>query len=76
MVNRWEEVTEEGHTFYVSDTLGSIQKVGNMAYIGLIPKVLKIGPFRNLDEAKAVMALAQRDIDKMMEEYNLTLSGK
>ena len=76
MNNYWEEVTEEGRTFYVNDTLGSIQKVGDMAYVGLVPKVLKIGPFRNLEEAKAIMALAQRDIDKIMDEYNLTLSGK
>jgi hypothetical protein len=75
-MDNWVECSEEGTVFYVNDTLGSIQKVSEGAYVGLVPKVMKLGPFKNLEEAKRVIARAKLDIDKLLEEYNLTLAGK
>jgi hypothetical protein len=75
-MNKWNEIVEEGHVFYENDEVGCIQKLTDGIYLGMVPKVIKLGPFKDLEEAKKILLLAKADIDKLVEEYNLTLTGK
>lgn len=62
----WKKVQEDGQEFYINEELGNVIKAGDK-YISLFPKMLKIGPFKNLDEAQRALVRAS----EMIEEFEL-----
>ena len=68
----WKEHIEEGQVFYIHETLGNIQKLSSGQYVALIPKVIKLGAFDNLEEAQQAAA-DKAGLDRAVESYNLHL---
>jgi hypothetical protein len=75
-MSNWIEIVEEGVVLYENDEVGCIRKLSDDAYLGLLPKVIKLGPFKDLEEAKRILVMVKADFNRVVEEYNLTLMGK
>jgi hypothetical protein len=75
-MNEWEEVVEEGVTYYINKQYGNIVKLNDNSYVCIIPKTYKLGPFDSLEEAKIVTVQNSDDIGRMIHEFNLKLISK
>ena len=70
-MSNWKEITEEGVVYYVNDELGNVMKVGDM-FVSMMPVVVKLGPFKTLEEAKASL-MNKQAVKNLIEEYNAKL---
>jgi glycine cleavage system H lipoate-binding protein len=68
-MSNWVEIEEEGHTYYVNEDLGNIIKITDNLYVSCMPKVVKLGPFGTLEEAKAAFD-HKSDVESALEEVN------
>lgn len=66
----WEMVIEDGHVFWVHDHLGNIQQTANEKYYSYLPKVVRLGPFNSLGEAKFAIVNNKAALDKLIEDFN------
>lgn len=68
-MSKWVQVVEEGQVFWVNEELGNVYKAEEGMYLSLLPRVLKMGPFKTLEEAqlalesKAVKAIVDQHLD-------------
>lgn len=73
----WKEVIEEGQVIYVNDEYGNIVKLGNESFLSLYPKIIKFGPFSDLEHAKSALIWQKEKLDNLLEEFNNTfVEGK
>jgi len=69
----WESFTEEGVQWWIHEEYGNIMKQGDV-YIGMVPKVVKIGPFLELEKAQEALSanrnkrLLEQKLDEFSEE--------
>lgn len=68
----WEEVHGGGGHFWVNEKFGNVAKTSDGSYISLIPKVVKLGPFLTLEEAKKAVE-DTTSLDHTLERFNLDL---
>jgi len=71
----WNEMTVEGSTMWVSDTHGTIMKTPNGQYVAMVPKVIRVGPFTDLDPAKSACEDTTK-LNQVLDEYNLEVIRK
>lgn len=69
----WKELIEEGVVWYVNDEVGNVQKLSNGQYVAMVPRVVKLGPFNSLEEAKQA-AMDKEGLSRIIETYNLNLT--
>ncbi len=68
----WKEHLEEGVVWYVHEKLGNIQKTVDGKFVVMAPRVFKLGPFDNVEEAK--QAAEDKDgLNRAIDNYNLSL---
>jgi len=72
-VSDWREVVEDGRVFWVHDTIGNVMKLAEGSYIAMIPKVVKMGPFKTPEEAQGAAIKNRTELDHVLEEYNSEL---
>ena len=75
-VNEWQEVVEDGTTYYVHEKYGNVMKLAGGAYLALAPKLLKFGPFPSPEEGQKVLEGIQEKLDQLVELLNLDLLKK
>ena len=75
-MNNWKEVIEGDQVFYINDKLGNILKAGEDVYIAMMPKVIRLGPFKTVEEAKKVLEKSRKTIDGLLDEFNNQLLSK
>jgi len=68
----WKEVIEEGKVFYISD-VGNIEKRQDGTYVSYMPKIIVLGPFPTLGEAKQALELNKAAVDNLIEDFNKSL---
>ncbi len=68
-MSNWVEMVEDGQVYYVNEDVGNILKVAESMYIAMMPKVLKLGPFSSLEDAKAAFD-RKKEIDDLVTQYN------
>ena len=73
-MSEWEELVEDGQTFYVNDDIGNIMKLSDGSYVVVLPRAIKLGTFSTLEEAKQI-AEDPAGLDQTIENYNLHLTG-
>ena len=69
----WKEIIEQGVVWYVNEEVGNIQKLANGQFVALVPKVVRLGPFNSLDEAKQAVEDKQ-GLNQIIETYNINLT--
>lgn len=72
----WREVAEEGQIIYVHDEHGNIVKLGEQCFLALMPKVIKLGPFTDLEHAKSALTWKKKEIEALLEEFSRSLPGQ
>lgn len=76
-MSQWQEVSEEGKTFYVNEELGNIVKITETTFIAMYPKIIKLGPFSSLEEAKEALSPEnQKKLLLHLDHYNHSLTEK
>lgn len=68
----WKQETVEGVQYWINENLGNIIKSGDH-FISAMPKVIKLGPFKTLEEAKNALLLNQVAVEELLETFNQTL---
>lgn len=71
-MSNWKKTEDEGITYYVNEDIGNIIKVDD-AYVVMIPKILKFGPFKTLKEAKDAAENKQEGLAVLLEQFNADL---
>ena len=74
-MSNWVELEEEGQIYYLNEDVGNIIKIGESMYVSCIPKVIRLGPFGSLEEAKAAFD-NKKEIDDTLTELNSKLMRK
>lgn len=69
----WKEVSEEGVVCYVHDELGQVTKLTEGVYVGMMPKVIKFGPFDTLEQTQQAMVTNKAVVEKMLDDFNHNL---
>ena len=72
-MSEWKEVIEDGQVFYISEKFGNVQKLGDKVFLSFIPKVVKLGPFETLEQAKKAAELNQNTLNQLLDEFNHSL---
>ena len=70
----WNESKAEGKTFWESD-YGTIFKTPEGQFIAGVPRIIKLGPFDNIEEAKKFAEDSEGNINRMLENYNLEITN-
>lgn len=68
----WKEHIEEGVVWYIHEKLGNIQKTVDGKYVIMAPRVFRLGPFDNLEEAQKA-AEDTSGLNRAIDNYNLGL---
>ena len=68
----WEKVEENGETYWINEECGNIMKVSNV-YVSFYPKIIKLGPFKTLEQAKDSLECKAHEVDKYIEDFNIKL---
>lgn len=68
--NGWEQVNEDGGTFWVHNDHGNVFKQTDSSYIAMVPKVFKLGPFKTLEEAQKVLETCKQEISQAIDVVN------
>lgn len=66
----WKEVVEDGQVWYIHEEHGNIIKLTEDSYVAMIPRVVKIGPFTSLDNAKSALVWKKDELEAVLEEFN------
>ena len=71
----WKHTTEEGQDYWVSEQFGNIVKItsaqdGKDYFIGMIPKVVKLGPFEDIEQAKKAVEQSADQIGIWLDRFN------
>jgi hypothetical protein len=74
-VATWEKVEEDGNTFWVHMDHGNVFKQSETSYIAMVPKVVKFGPFKTLEEAQKVLETCKQDVSQALDILNDKLIG-
>jgi len=69
----WQEVDEEGKTYFIHEKYGNILKLSDDSFISMKAKILKLGPFKNADQAKQVLETVDEKINQLVEILNQDL---
>jgi hypothetical protein len=69
-MGNWTEIVEEGQVFWVHSELGNVLKAGEGVYIAMMPKVIRLGPFETLDQAKLVLSQNKKTVDETLDKLN------
>lgn len=72
-MDEWEVVQEDGQECYVSSKYGSIFKLEDGTYLTLIPKIFRLGPFKDLEAAKRTAISNQKSLDELSKNFNVDL---
>jgi hypothetical protein len=70
MSDDWKEVVEDEQVWFVHEEHGNIIQVGENSYIAMFPKVVRLGPFSSLENAKSALVWKKQEVDVMIEEFN------
>lgn len=70
----WKEHIEEGQIFYVHEQLGNIQKITGGQFVSMVPKIVRLGPFDTLEEAKQAVE-DKEGLNRAIDNYNLHLTN-
>lgn len=65
----WVEKVEDGLVFYVNDEVGNVVKTPEGLFISMIPKVIRLGPFETLEQAKQAFE-NKAVLEQMLDQYN------
>lgn len=68
----WREQLEDEQLWYINDDIGSIYQTSNGQFVAMVPKVVKLGPFNTIEEAKQV-AEDKEGLERVLDQYNLQL---
>lgn len=75
-MNKWEKVVEEGMEIWVHEELGNIYKAGEGNFVAMLPKVLKFGPFKTVEEAQALLENKRQEMNQAFDLLNEQLLGR
>ena len=70
----WEEHEEEGKIIWINESVGNVIKMKNSQFLAMVPRVVKLGPFDTVEEAKQV-AEDKQGLDRVLDNYNLHLTN-
>ncbi len=74
-MSEWKEVVEEGQTFFINEEVGNIVKADEQTFICLLPKMVRLGPFNSLEEAKSAIENNKESLNKHLENFNNQLTN-
>lgn len=66
----WQQVEEDGATYYVHKEFGNVIKLSETAYVAMVPRIIKLGPFKTLEEAQQTIVTCKTKIDTAFETLN------
>jgi len=72
-MNEWKEVIEDGVVCYVNEEYGQVTKLTDGAYLSLVPKIIKLGPFETLEQAQQAIVKNKAVINSMLDDFNHNL---
>lgn len=70
MSDDWKEVVEDGQIWFVHEEHGNIIKLTEDSYVAMLPKVLRLGPFSSLENAKSALVWKKEELEAALEEFN------
>ncbi|MBI2449290.1 hypothetical protein HYV49_03255 [Candidatus Pacearchaeota archaeon] len=70
MDNEWQVVEENGQEYHIHEKYGNIVKIEDGSYLVLIPKIFRLGPFKELEMAKRTAISNQRSLDELAKNFN------
>ena len=68
-MNKWKEVVEDGHVFYVGDK-ATIAKLTDGVFVTIMPATARLGPFDSLEQAQQVAEQNEQSLRKYLESFN------
>ena len=69
----WKHVVENETNYWINEDIGNIMQTKEKAFIVLCPKVIKLGPFSNVEDAQQAIESNQKKIDELLDGFNLEL---
>jgi hypothetical protein len=70
----WNERVIEGKLMWESDH-GTVFKTPDGKFVAGVPRVIKLGPFDTVEEAKQAAEDPEGNLDRTIETYNLQLTN-
>lgn len=70
-MKEFKKVEEDGMEFWVSD-IGNVAKVGEESYVSIFPKVMKLGPFKTLEQCQEALEGIEshkEEIEDMIQNF-------
>ena len=74
-MSEWQETIEDGKVYWVNDEHGNVLKLADGVYIGLMPRVLKLGPFLTVEQAQRALENNKIAVDNLIENFNQEMAG-
>ncbi len=70
----WNEIIVEGKLMWQSDH-GTVFKTPDGKFVSGVPRVVKLGPFDTVEEAKQAAEDGDGNLDRAIENFNLSLTN-
>lgn len=72
-MSNWTEIVEEGQVFWVNNELGNVVKVDDKAYVAMLPKIIRLGPFETLEQAQKALEINKASLENVLASFNYDL---
>lgn len=69
-MSNWEKVVEDGMEIWVNEDLGNVYKLPNGEFIAMIPKILKFGPFKSVEDGKKFVETKKQELSQALDLLN------
>jgi hypothetical protein len=75
-MSEWKTEFEDGQEWHFHDTFGNVVKMDEGCYVAMLPKVIKLGPFKDVETAKKVLSdpTQRNQLDQALLDFNDNLN--
>jgi hypothetical protein len=72
-MDNWNHIKESGNDFWINESVGNIVKLNNGTFKAMLPKIIELGPFSSLEEAKQAIANNINNLELYLQQFNNSL---
>ncbi len=69
-MSKWEKVVEDGMEIWVNEELGNVYKLPNGEFVAMIPKILKFGPFKSVEDGQQFVETKKQELSQALDLLN------
>ena len=69
-MSEWKETFEDGSRWWVHDTHGNVLEFEDGSYIGMLPMIVKLGPFETPEQAQEALINNRTSLSEVLLNFN------